>query len=554
MSCPFARHAPLFLLGCSLALAGCTPSPELADAPSSSRYEDLVGLFHDWRSFQVPNMSDEVPDYTASAMATQHAELAKYRRRLAAIDPRGWPVAQQVDYHLVRAEMNGLDFDHRVRRPWARDPAFYTVIHAAQSDVPAHEGPSIHGGIEIWTYEFPVTGTRLAQLRAKLRAVPAILEQARRNLVGDTRDLWMASVRSTRDQSATLAALAERLASVQPDLVADVQAAHRAVGDFVAWLEAEAPKKKGPSGVGVEHYDWYLRNVHLLPYTWQDQLMLVRRELARSHAVLKLEEHRNRALPPLEPVASEEEHTRRFNEAVGEYIAFLGDRDVLSVAPYMDGALRARIGRFRPSDGPREFFTEVDYRDPVIMRTHGFHWIDLARMAEAPHQSAIRRVPGLYNLWDGRAEGLATGMEEMMMHAGLFDSRPRARELIYVLLAQRAARAMGDLMMHANRWTLDEAARFASSWTPRGWLRTDGETVWGEQQLYLQQPTYGTSYIVGKIEIEKLMADVAHQRGEQFTLKDFMDDFQASGVVPVSLIRWEMTGLADEIAELQKAR
>jgi uncharacterized protein (DUF885 family) len=175
-------------------------------------------------------------------------------------------------------------------------------------------------------------------------------------------------------------------------------------------------------------------------------------------------------------------------------------------------------------------------------------------MAEAPHQSAIRRVPGLYNLWDGRAEGLATGMEEMMMHAGLFDSRPRARELIYVLLAQRAARAMGDLMMHANRWTLDEAARFASSWTPRGWLRTDGETVWGEQQLYLQQPTYGTSYIVGKIEIEKLMADVAHQRGEQFTLKDFMDDFQASGVVPVSLIRWEMTGLADEIAELQKAR
>jgi hypothetical protein len=33
--------------------------------------------------------------------------------------------AQLVDLHIVRAEMNGLDFFHRVTRPWARDPVFY---------------------------------------------------------------------------------------------------------------------------------------------------------------------------------------------------------------------------------------------------------------------------------------------------------------------------------------------------------------------------------------------------------------------------------------------
>ena len=32
----------------------------------------------------------------------------------------------------------------------------------------------------------------------------------------------------------------------------------------------------------------------------------------------------------------------------------------------------------------------------------------------------------------------------------MFDARPRSRELIYILLAQRAARALGDLRMHAN--------------------------------------------------------------------------------------------------------
>jgi hypothetical protein len=39
----------------------------------------------------------------------------------------------------------------------------------------------------------------------------------------------------------------------------------------------------------------------------------------------------------------------------------------------------------------------------------------------------------------------------MMLHAGMFDARPRTRELIYILLAQRAARALGDLGCTATR-------------------------------------------------------------------------------------------------------
>ena len=67
----------------------------------------------------------------------------------------------------------------------------------------------------------------------------------------------------------------------------------------------------------------------------------------------------------------------------------------------------------------------------------------------------------------------------MMMHAGLFDGKPRTRELIWILLAQRAARAIGGLMLHSNEFTMEEAVQFASEWTPRGWLPEDGNTVWG---------------------------------------------------------------------------
>src|SRR4029079_16679698 len=175
--------------------------------------------------------------------------------------------------------------------------------------------------------------------------------------------------------------------------------------------------------------------------------------------------------------------------------------------------------------GPREFFTEVDYRDPEVMRTHGYHWFDLARMTNEPHASPIRRRPLLYNIFDTRTEGHATGWEEMMQHAGIFDARPRTRELIYILLAQRAARALGDLRLHSNELTLEQAAQFASANTPRGWLRLDANTVRDEQHLYLQQPAYGTSYVTGKIQFETLLAERRRQLGEAFTMKRFMDEF-----------------------------
>ena len=94
----------------------------------SRRHEDLVTFFSEWRTFQQPRRVNGVPDYSAPAMAAQHRELATYMRRLAAFDTTGWPTPAQVDYHIVRAETNGLDFDHRVLRPWANDPAFYVTV------------------------------------------------------------------------------------------------------------------------------------------------------------------------------------------------------------------------------------------------------------------------------------------------------------------------------------------------------------------------------------------------------------------------------------------
>jgi uncharacterized protein DUF885 len=516
-------------------VAGATP-----DGPAGSRYDDLVSFFRDWRSFQKPKLVDGVPDYTAQAMAAQQKELEAYRRRLSAIDPSGWPVSRQVDYYAVRAELSGLDFDHRVLKPWANNPAFYVTVFTEESDQPAREGPFALGAVELWTFSFPLSAEAAAGMGPGIRAIPGLLSQARTNLTGGGRDVWIYGVRSIRQQASDLKDLASKLHGAPAALAADVEKARQATEDFAGWLDSKAPSKTGPSGVGVANYNWYLKHVQLVPYTWQEEVALMERELARSHALLAMEEQKNAHLPQPAPVGSAEEFSRRFGAGVRDYMAFLRDHEILEVRDWMEPALAARVGAFNP--GPREFFSEVDYRDPQLMRTHGYHWFDKGTLAHAPSPSPIRRETLLYNIFNTRTEGHATGWEELMMQAGMFDSRPRTRELVYILVAQRAARALGELRMQSNEFTLEQAAAFACASTPRGWLRMDGNLVRGEQHLYLQQPGYGTSYLIGKIEIEKLLSERKEQLGNAFRMKQFMAEFDAAGLMPASLLRWELTG------------
>jgi hypothetical protein len=540
MTCSPVRSLTLGFLISALLAAACGTAEKRSAEPRSTRYEDLLSLFSEWRNFQKPKIVDDVPDYSASVMAAQQRDLETYRRRLDGIDPKGWTIHQQVDYHVVRAEMNGLDFDHRVLKPWANNPGFYVTVFWDESDQPAREGPFASGGVELWACTFPLSAEEASRMRPAIRAIPGLLEQARANLVGNKRDLWIFGTKEVRQQSAGLARLAWQLADSSAELKADVEKARAATESFAGWLESQAPSKTAPSGVGIDNYDWYLKNVQLAPYTWREEVALMESELARAGAFLALEERRNASLPEQVPIADAGEHGRRFKAAVTEYMRFLAEHDVLTIRDYMDAALRARIGAFSP--GPREFFTEVDYRDPVVMRTHGYHWFEKKQMAAAPHPDPIRRGPLLYNIFDTRTEGLATGWEEMMMLAGMFDARPRSRELIYVLLAERAARALGELRMHNREFTLEQAAAFASANTPRGWLSLDGNLVRSEQHLYLQQPGYGTSYLIGKTELEKLLSERRRQMGGEFTLRRFTDELEAAGLVPAALLRWELTG------------
>ncbi|MCG8607315.1 hypothetical protein MJD09_20325, partial [bacterium] len=406
-----------------------------------------------------------------------------------------------------------------------------------------------HALVELWTYSFPLSKADESKLAMELRTITPLLEQARTNLTGNARELWIGGIINLRNQASNLSKLESKTRESGREFKDALRKALTATQSFVGWLESQSASKTGLSGIGKENYTWHLRNVHLVPLSWQEEVDLLKRELARAHASLRLEEQRNRKLPPLQAISSPEEFDRRAQESVTKFMAFLKEKESLPIRSFMDSALRAQIGQFVPED-KRNFFVTAIHYEPNTLNTHFYHWWDLARMRETPHSSPIRRNALLYNIWDSRAEGLATAFEEMMMHAGLFDDNPRVREIVWIMLAQRAARGLGSLYAQANEFTLQEARNFHVKWTPRGWMREDLDLLGFEQLLYMRQPGYGSCYVTGKYLVERLIAERSNQLGDNFNMSNFFTELNAAGVIPMSLIRWQMTGLDDEIRQL----
>jgi len=511
----------------------------MTDSREAQGYAELVALLKQFREFRKPVVRDGAPDYSPAAMERQSRGLGKYQRRLAAIDSSRWPVSKQVDYHLVRAQMNGLEFHHRALRPWFRDPAFYVTV-AIQF---AHR---LHGAISPRMLLSPPAN--LDELEVSLKAVPAILEQARENLTEAGGDLTMLGIRLKKREAEIYRKCITALQERNSGLVADARKALRATESFGKWLRQNRKRMDAPSGIGIENYNWHLKHVQLIPYDWNEMMTISEREYGRTIAMMKFEEHRNRNLPPMIPESSAEGLIRLGKRARRELWKYLREGEVLTPPDYMKP--KWKFGKAGKPGGKRDYFENILHRDPLPLIPHDVvgHTPDAVR--EKRDRRPVRGT-GISHFVDSfRAEGLATGIEEILMQTGMLDKRPRSRELTYNLVAHRAARSIADLKMHSNEFTFAQAFDHVVEKTPYGWQLPGGRVMWGDIELYLRQPSYGTAYTVGATQLQKLIADRAMQQGKSFNLRSFMDRFLGLGMIPITLARWEMTGLDDEIRKL----
>ncbi len=181
---PFYKN---LFLGCLFLVSGSISA-------ASSDYQDLVQLFQEFREFQEAKLTNGVPDYTPAAMEEQYRGLKEFQQQLAKFEIESWPINKKVDYHLVRAEMNALEFHHKEHKPWARDPDFYSMMQGdagASVNVPEFFLPlfDLLGFSEFGPppsddkADAPLSKEQQARIQATLVAVPKLYEQARSKIL-----------------------------------------------------------------------------------------------------------------------------------------------------------------------------------------------------------------------------------------------------------------------------------------------------------------------------------------------------------------------------------
>lgn len=565
-----SRSGSAVVLVVALLLATCgTPQgPEQAgeDAATGSNggsYDDLVTLFEEFRELHAADLVGGVPDYSATTMARDYETLRAQQRRLAAFDIGDWSTSEQIDYHLVRAEMNGMEFTHRVMRPAETSPFYYwgsstgtSTPYFAFSDRPAvPEGPGWGEPGFSGTPDFPLSDEEVEAYRVRLRALPQVLAQGKANVNIDEakRDLGLMVLRAIAEEGALLEPMVAQMQQHHPELVADTEAAWAAVQDYRAWVEDNLERMQGSVGFGVDNFNWWLKNVWLVPYTWEEAWTLGRREYERGVTTLKLEQYRNQSLAQLQPVQTAAEYVQRHHEAEDKLRNFLLGGSFMTVsAEDLDAAYAAYPPRppASPSGRPNNFLAG-------IIHEHLGHQLDALRPETG--LSPIRAARRLHEMTHPRREGVADSLGQALMHAGILDDQPRVRELIHLATANRGVRAMGSLRFWAGELDYEGWNRYDAEMSINGsttldesnwWNAAANYNTWDHKKDAVRGPGYEMAYNTGVMQFQTLVADRAVQLGDDFEMQAFMDELFAAGQMPMALIRWQMTGLTDEMEKL----
>jgi len=222
-----------------------------------------------------------------------------------------------------------------------------------------------------------------------------------------------------------------------------------------------------------------------------------------------------------------------------EPLSWLGVTDDLTSPSRMGQNAASYIPEPAPS---LSFFRKASAQDPRPLTVHEGvpgHFFQLALSWANP--DTIRR----HYFDSGPIEGIGFYAEEMMLQNGLFDDRPRTREIIYHFMRLRALRVEVDVKLARGEYTIEDAARYLAQTVPM-----DEETAKQEAASFAANPGQAITYQIGKIQILKFIADAKIQLKDKFELRRLHNFLWENGNVPISLQRWEYLGRRDEVEKL----
>ena len=564
----------VMLIGVMTSMAHGQGAPGRADAgESAEKLRKTAHAYYMWRNEHDPVSSsdqglhtwdDKVGDYSENSIAAQRKHLAETLNLVNTMRTDSWPKDDKIDWLLFRAQLErAVFFDDLF--PERRDPQTYT-------------NECSNAIFSLLKKEYAPGRTRALAATARLKLMPGLLEQGKKNLTEPVRLYAQLAIESARTgdslYSDSLTPLASELTPTEKqDFVHARDAALSALHGYADWLEQRLAEMAEFKAMGEAKYNYLLKNVYLLPVDAEQVAMLGQVELARYRALEALLPDPSLADP--NPTRSkvvpkdQQEFLRAYEGREAEMIQFLHDRNLVNLPPYLGKfMIRQLPDAFKPtspggfmnppglydadssgfyfiptySQGSKNFYIRAAIEDPRPILGHEGIPGHFLQISISNHlQNEIRREQG-----DGVfAEGWALYTEEMLMRTGLYPDNSAAQGQILRLSRYRAARVGVDVNLHSGKWTFQQAVNY---FMEEGGL--DREAAEGEAAGAASQPTQKITYMVGKWQILRLLGRYRQQQGINFRLGAFHDALLASGSLPVSVVEWI---LLDDRSDLDAA-
>ena len=507
-----------------------------------------------------PFSADDIPrierlpgprDWSEASIARQRAALNDFEARWKNLGTAG------IDYRLIGSALARVHWELDINQRWRRDPSFYV-------------DQTLTAVLESLIQPPPFDATRIRTILERTEEIPKILEDGKTNLrpVRPFAQLAIDALtqirpKLTRVEGAVAPMLQDNLAG---RFQTATEKAIAALESYRAWLESRLNGMSGDAAIGRAGYEFFLRNVALIPYTPEQLLALSREEWSRSVAFEALEKQKNRKLPELPLAASldtEIANAKRDELAIRR---FLEEKEILTVPPDvqhytlkpMPAYLEALsdFGELDDFTGPSRLHNDsVRWAVPPSLQL-GYFWLATAK---DPRPIIVHEgVPGHYfqmclgwknpdpirrHYYDsGANEGIGFYAEEMILQAGLFDNSSRTREIVYNFMRLRALRVEVDVKLAIGQFTFDQAAAYLAEHVPM-----DPKTAHQEAALFATTPGQAISYQVGKAQILHFLAAARVAQGANFNLRKFHDFLWMNGNVPIALQRWEYLGKSDDL-------
>ena len=530
--------------------------------------DDLARDFWTWRAAEQPVNTDDIPRLERPSGWAPHwsaADESGYKKQFLlfesqwkALDASRLPVSRQVDYRLLGSAIERVRWELVILEGWRRNPAFYVDQTAGAYMQTLVQPP-------------PFSPERAADVLRILEGIPETLAQAKINLTEAEAPLAQMAIGQldglggkVQRSAAALKPFLDASSARQADEAAGKCAS--AFDSYRQWLIEKLPTMSQHSAVGRDGYVFFLKQVALLPYTPEQLLAIGHQEAARSVASQTYEEHRNLGLPALSLPATQADEVERTKRGEAEVRRYLEDKDLLTVPAW------TQHYRFAPMPAylaPMEDCGEADdFTSPSRLNGDGIRYVEpptdklpyfFMAMARDPRPEIVHEgVPGHFfqlalswkqpdlirrHYYDSAAnEGIGYYAEEMMLHAGFFDSSPRTREILWNFMRLRALRVEVDVKLALGEFSIPQAAQYLSKAVPM-----DEATARSEATFFASCPGQAISYQIGKQQIFAFLAEAQRDQGPAFSLRKFHDYLWVNGNVPISLLRWEYLGQRDDL-------